>query len=254
MQKLCSQRIQAKNYDSVFYSTTMFTNNTSQELWLSVLCNNYVHKEYKPRIMTQCSMQQLCLHRIQAKNYDSVFYAITVFTKNTSQKLWLSVLFNNYVHKEYKPIIMTQCSIQQLCSQRIQAKNYDLVFYSTTMLTKNTSQELWISLLCNSYVHKEYKLRIMNQCSMQQLCSQRIQAKNYDSVFYATFVFTNNTSQELWLSVLYNYYVHLVIYEQRYSDGENTYIMICKMKPCNIISVSLVIARSPETNTTTTQI
>jgi outer membrane protein W len=171
MQQICSQRIQAKNYDSVFYATTMFTKNTSQKLWLGVLYNKYVNKEYKPRIMNQCSMQQLCSQRIQAKNYDSVFYATTMFTKNTSQELWLSVLFNNYVHKEYKPSIVTQCSIQQLCSQRIQAKNYDSVFYATTMFTKNASQELWLSVLFNNYVHKEYKPRIMTQCSMQQLCS-----------------------------------------------------------------------------------
>jgi hypothetical protein len=150
MQQLCSQRKQAKNYDSVFYATFVFTNNTCQELWLSVLCNNYVHKEYKPRIMTQCSIQQLCSQRIQAKNYDSVFYATTMFTKNTSQELWLSVLCKNHVHKEYKPKIMTQCSMQQLSSKRIQANNYDLVFYATTMFTKNTSQEFWLSVLCNN--------------------------------------------------------------------------------------------------------
>jgi hypothetical protein len=106
MQQLTSQRIQAKNYDSVFYAATMFTMNTSQRWWLSVLCNNYVHKEYKPIIMTQCSMQQLCSQRIPAKNYDSVFYATTMFTKNTSQELWLNVLCYNYVHNEYKPRIM----------------------------------------------------------------------------------------------------------------------------------------------------
>jgi hypothetical protein len=44
---------------------------------------------------------------------------------------------------------------------------------------------------------KEHKSRIMTQCSMQQICSQRIQAKNYDSVFYATTMFTKNASQEL---------------------------------------------------------
>jgi len=208
MQQLCSQRIQTNNYDSVFYATTMFTKNTSQELWISVLYSNFVHKEYKPRIMTQRSMQQLCSQRIQEKNYDSVFYAITVFTKNTSQGLWLSVLCNNYVHKEYKPIIMTQYFMQQLCSQRIQAKNYDSVFYATTMFTKNTSQDLWLSVLCNNYVHKEYKPRIMTRYSLQLPCSHRIQAKNYDPVFYATTMFTKNTSQGLWLSALCNNYVH----------------------------------------------